>query len=80
MPTIEKIKSDLIGKISLIEDKDFLQAIDVIISSNTAQTPFQKLSLEQKVMMEMSEADINEGRLISQEAVEKRNLEWLEGK
>lgn len=80
MPTIEKIKSDLIGKISLIEDKDFLQAIDVIISSNTAQTPFQKLSLEQKVMMEMSEADINEGRLISQEALEKRNLEWLEGK
>jgi len=80
MPTIEKIKSDLIGKISLIEDKDFLQAIDVIISSNTAQTPFQKLSLEQKVMIEMSEADINEGRLISQEALEKRNLEWLEGK
>ncbi|GHB39693.1 hypothetical protein [Mongoliitalea lutea] len=80
MPTIEKIKSDLIGKISLIEDKDFLQAIDVLISSNTAQTPFQKLSLEQKVMMEMSEADINEGRLISQEALEKRNLEWLEGK
>ncbi|MGY6523754.1 MAG: hypothetical protein ACXIUD_18635 [Mongoliitalea sp.] len=80
MPTIEKIKSDLIGKISLIEDKDFLQAIDVLISSNKTQTPFQKLSLEQKVMMEMSEADINEGRLISQEALEKRNLEWLERK
>lgn len=30
-------------------------------------------------MLEMSETDIENGRLISQEAMDKRNLEWLNG-
>lgn len=28
-------------------------------------------------MLEMSEKDIKNGKLISQEAMDKRNLEWL---
>ncbi|MFA7326355.1 MAG: hypothetical protein WC121_06795 [Candidatus Kapaibacterium sp.] len=31
----------------------------------------------QKKMLEMSEVDIKNGRLILQEALNKRNLEWL---
>lgn len=30
-------------------------------------------------MLEMSETDIKNDRLISQEAMDKRNLEWLNG-
>jgi hypothetical protein len=30
-------------------------------------------------MIEMSERDIAEGRLISQEEMNQRNLEWLDG-
>ena len=35
------------------------------------------LSDEQKTMLELSEQDIKTGKLISQEAMNKRNLEWL---
>lgn len=34
---------------------------------------------EQKLMLEMSEDDIKSGRLISQDVMNKRNLEWLNG-
>ncbi|MCB0737048.1 MAG: hypothetical protein KDC92_06010 [Bacteroidetes bacterium] len=35
------------------------------------------LTDKQKAMLEMSEMDIKTGRLISQEAVNTRNLNWL---
>ena len=38
-----------------------------------------ELTAEQKEMLEMSEADFQNDRLISQEAMAKRNLEWLNG-
>jgi len=37
------------------------------------------VTVEQKEMLEMSDKDIEHGRLISQEAMNKRNLEWLSG-
>jgi hypothetical protein len=37
------------------------------------------LTDDQKQMMELSEDDIKKGRLISQDAMDKRNLEWLNG-
>jgi hypothetical protein len=49
----------------------------VLISSNTSETEIVKRSKEQKQMLQMSEDDIAEGRLISQEEIDKRNLEWL---
>ena len=36
-----------------------------------------ELTSVQKEMLEMSDKDIKNGRLISQEAIDKRNLEWL---
>jgi hypothetical protein len=36
-----------------------------------------ELTNEQKMMLEMSENDIKTGKLISQDAMNKRNLEWL---
>jgi hypothetical protein len=38
-----------------------------------------ELTAEQKEMLEMSDKDIESGRLISQEAMNKRNIEWLNG-
>jgi len=55
----------------------FLEALNVLISSNTSETEIVKCSKEQKQMLQMSEDDIAEGRLISQEEMDKRNLEWL---
>ncbi|PHS02535.1 MAG: hypothetical protein COA80_00655 [Leeuwenhoekiella sp.] len=77
MATVDKIRSELIDKILTIQNKDILVALDKLIASSKAEHKMVKLDAEQKEMLEMSEADIKNGRLISQEAMDKRNLEWL---
>tara|TARA_B100001765_G_scaffold213212_1_gene178643 strand:+ start:103 stop:345 length:243 start_codon:yes stop_codon:yes gene_type:complete len=77
MATVDKIRSGLIDKILAIKNKDFLVALDNLISSSSADNELVELTAEQKEMLEMSEVDIKNGRLISQDAMDKRNLEWL---
>ena len=79
MATVDKIRSGLIDKILTIRNKEFLVALDNLISSSTAETDIVELTTAQKEMLKMSEADIENGRLISQEAMDKRNMEWLNG-
>jgi hypothetical protein len=77
MATVDKIRNELIDKIISIKNKDILEAIDKLISSSSSESDVVELTKEQKIMLEMSERDIKGGNLISQEAMEKRNLEWL---
>jgi len=77
MATIEKIRNGLIDKILTIKNKVFLETLDKMISSKAYDSDIVLLTMEQKEMLEMSENDIENGRLISQEAMDKRNLEWL---
>jgi len=79
MATVDKLRNGLIDKILSIKNKDFLVALDKIIVSSASESDIVELTSEQKMMLEMSEKDIKEGRLISQEAMDKRNLEWLKG-
>lgn len=77
MTTIEKIRNGLIDKILSISNKDYLGALDKLVSLSPSESERKKLTSEQKVMLEMSERDIRKGKLISQKAMDKRNLEWL---
>lgn len=77
MATVDNIRNGLIDKIRTIKNKELLKALDKIISSGTPDSEIPELTDEQRVMLEMSEDDIKNGRLISQEAMNKRNLEWL---
>lgn len=77
MATLENLRNGLIDKIQSIKNKDFLIALDKLISSNSSESEIIELTKEQKIMLEMSEEDIKKGKLISQEAMDKRNLEWL---
>ncbi len=77
MATLENIKNGLITKILSMQNKELLEAIDKIISSSLSKNDIIELTAEQKIMLEMSEDDIKNGRLISQDAMDKRNLEWL---
>lgn len=80
MPAIDKLKTGLIDKILSIKDKDFLEELDRLVSKDLEIPETRVLTPEQKMLLEMSEEDILNGRLISQEAIEKRNLEWLNEK
>ncbi|PIQ15489.1 MAG: hypothetical protein COW67_08165 [Flavobacteriales bacterium CG18_big_fil_WC_8_21_14_2_50_32_9] len=77
MATVDNIRNGLIEKILSIKNRAFLEALDKLISSSTSETNIVELTDEQKIMLEMSEEDIKNGKLISQEAMDKRNLEWL---
>lgn len=77
MATIDKIRNGLIDEILTIKNKDFLEALVKIITSRASDPEVVELTREQKIMLEMSEQDIKERNLISQEAMDKRNLEWL---
>lgn len=77
MATVGNIRNGLIDKILAIKDKEFLETLDKFISSNASDSEIVEVTEAQKKMLEMSENDIKEGRLISQEAMNKRNLEWL---
>jgi hypothetical protein len=77
MKTIEKIRNGLIDKILSISNKDYLEALDKLVSLSSSKSERVELTSEQKVLLEMSEQDIKNGKLISQKAMDKRNLEWL---
>ena len=77
MTAIDKIRTALIDKILAIKDKEFLEALDKLIASSKAEDEIVALTKEQKTMLDMSENDIKEGKLISQDAMKRRNLEWL---
>ena len=77
MATVNNIRNGLIDKILSIKSKEFLLALDTLITSSSSESEIVELTKEQKIMLEMSEQDITNGKLISQEAMDKRNLEWL---
>lgn len=75
--TVDKLRSQLIDKILAIKNKAFLEALDKLLATSTTSSDAIELSVEQKEMLEMSESDIEKGHLISEEAMDKRNIEWL---
>ncbi len=77
MAKVDKIRNELIDKIISIKNRDFLEALNKLISSSSSESDVVELTREQKIMLKMSERDIENGNLISQEAMDKRNLEWL---
>jgi len=77
MATVDQIRNGLIDKILSINNKDFLEALDKIISSSTSESDIVELTKDQKKMLDMSAQDVKDGKMISQEAMNKRNLEWL---
>lgn len=79
MDSVEKIQNELIDKILTIKNKAFLKALSNLISSTPEVERQIKLTEAQRELLEMSEKDIENGDLISQEAMDNRNLEWLKG-
>jgi archaellum component FlaF (FlaF/FlaG flagellin family) len=76
MTTLDTIKNELIDRILATKNEKFLQAMTTIFES--AQTEdIVALSSEQIEMLAMSEDDIVNGRLVSEEDLKASNPEWL---
>jgi len=77
MSQADKLRNSLIEKILSINNIDFLEALEKLITSSSNENDVVELAAEQKELLEMSENDIKNGNLISQDEMNKRNLEWL---
>lgn len=77
MPTLEEIRKKLIAKISKLENEELLMALDSIVSDNSIAKDSKQLTKVQLEMLRLSDVDIVQGNLISQEDMDRRNLEWL---
>jgi hypothetical protein len=76
MKKADTIRTRLIDKILAIQNTDFLNALDNLVSTSS-QAGTVNLTKEQKEMLEMSEKDISAGRLISYDKLDIEDKEWL---
>jgi hypothetical protein len=80
METVDQIRNSLISKIQTITNKDFLLALNNLISSSAIATVEMELNEEQELMLQMSEDDIHYGRIISQDDLKTKTKAWLDTK
>jgi hypothetical protein len=78
MAQIDTIRNGLIDKLLAISDKNYLTALLKLVESSAISDDKIKLTKEQKLMLEMSENDINEGKIISQEDLDTSDLKLLQ--
>lgn len=76
MNSLEVTRNKLIDRILASSNEKFLEAIETIfISSNESE--LVNLSSAQIEMIQMSELDIKNGNVLSQEDLDKSDFEWL---
>ena len=80
MATIDSLRNNLIDKLLTISNKDYLQALNQLVESSSVDNAAVKLTEEQILMLQLSDNDIKTCKLISQEQLDKNDLEWLKGR
>ena len=80
MTTVDHIRNNLINRILTITDKDFLVALNNLISVSSTVKEEIQLTKEQELMLQMSEDDILAGRIISQNDLKVKTKTWLDGR
>ncbi|MGQ2983596.1 hypothetical protein [Flavobacterium sp.] len=76
MTSLENIRHSLIDRILATKNENFLKAITAIFDSSQIEE-IVELSSEQIEILQMSEDDIANGRLISDEDLKASDPEWL---
>lgn len=77
MSVADKIRNNIIDKLLTISDKEYLSALYQIVSTIAVNDDIVKLSEAQILMLNMSEEDIDNNRLVSYDELDKTDLEWL---
>lgn len=80
MATVDTLRNKLIDKLLTISNKEYLLALNRLVETSTINNDPVKLTDEQILMLQLSDDDIKAGRTISQEQLDKNDLEWLRGR
>jgi hypothetical protein len=74
----DNIRKNIIDKLLTISNKEYLSALYQLVQNSSIDNYIVKLSKEQILMLELSEDDIKNGRILTQEQMIKNDLKWLE--
>lgn len=77
MTSADTLRNEIIGKLLTISDKSYLSAINKIVETSINKNGMVNLSQEQKLMLELSNDDIKNGRIVNQTELNKADLKWL---
>ena len=77
MTAADNIRNNIIDKLLTISNKEYLSALYKLVSTSSVNEEIIQLSESQILMLNMSEEDIKNNRIVSQEELDKMDLEWL---
>jgi hypothetical protein len=77
MATIDNLRNSIIDKLLTITNKDYLSALHKLVENSQVDEDIVKLTEEQKLMLQLSDNDIKNNRLISQSQLDKNDRKWL---
>lgn len=73
------LRNNIIDKLLTISNKDYLSALYQLVESSSVDNDIVKLSDEQILMLKLSDKDIKDGKLITQDELDKNDVQWLKG-
>lgn len=76
MYSVDHIRNDLIDRIMTITSEEYLIALNELVSVSSSGSEVFQLTKEQELMLQMSNADIKRGKMISQEDLKIKTKEW----
>jgi hypothetical protein len=77
MATVDTLRNNLIDKLLTISNKDYLNALNQLIENSGIEDNAVALTAEQILMLQLSDLDIASNKLISQDQLDKSDLQWL---
>lgn len=77
MATIDNLRNSIIDKLLTITNKDSLSALHKLVENSQVEEDIVKLTEEQKLMLQLSDNDILNNKLISQSQLDKNDRKWL---
>lgn len=77
MDTTDSLRNSIIDKLLTIDNKAYLSALFQLVNSSSVSQDTVRLTEEQTLMLQLSDLDIKNGELISQEQLDKDDLQWL---
>jgi len=80
MATVDTLRDHIIDKLLTISNKEYLSALNQLVENSSVDKGLVNLTAEQISILKLSDQDIENMRLISQDQLDKNDLEWLKGK
>jgi hypothetical protein len=77
MSTTDLIRNNIIDKLLTISNEEYLSALYQLVNSSSVGQDAIQLSEEQGIMLQLSDEDIVNGKLITQYQLDNGDLKWL---